>query len=83
MRRIRLRKRRQARSPHDRTSCSGSPAHCFAPVLRGGPVEAFFARHTDPRYDLWRGGEPQSNSDKPWLWRQARGEAWAPGFEAG
>lgn len=40
-----------------------------------------FERYSIPKYDLWRGGAPQSNSDKPWLWRQAWGPDWTPGHE--
>ncbi len=43
-------------------------------------IDAFFARYSDPRYNLWTGGTPKSNSDKAWLWQEAWGEDWAAGF---
>ncbi len=39
-------------------------------------IDSFFGRYADPKYDLWRGGSAKSNSDKPWLWRDAWGEKW-------
>ncbi len=35
----------------------------------------------EPKYDLWKGGMPQSNSDKPWLWKQTWGEDWDASFQ--
>ncbi|MEM7336115.1 MAG: sulfatase-like hydrolase/transferase [Chloroflexota bacterium] len=40
----------------------------------------FFSKHSAERYDLWRGGTTKSNSDKPWLWQGAWGQAWQPVF---
>jgi len=44
-------------------------------------IGRFFKQYSDPNYDLWNGGAPQSNSDKPWLWKEAWGEDWAAGFQ--
>ena len=44
-------------------------------------IDDFFNQYADPRYDLWKGGMPQSNSDKPWLWQEAWGSGWAAGFQ--
>lgn len=68
--------------PQEKVNLSGKREFAAVEAELAGRIEAFFARHSDPRYDLWKGGAPQSNSDKPWLWRQAWGEGWAPGFEA-
>ncbi len=38
----------------------------------------FFAEHADPRFDLWTGGRPKSNTSRSWLWEDAWGEDWAP-----
>ena len=43
-------------------------------------IDDFFDRYRDPRFDLWRGGAAKSNSDKPWLWRDAWGEGWGEVF---
>ena len=39
-------------------------------------IDSFFKRYANPKYDLWQGGSAKSNSDKPWLWQDAWGEAW-------
>jgi arylsulfatase A-like enzyme len=39
-------------------------------------IDTFFSRYADPRFDLWQGGCARGNSDKPWLWQDAWGEAW-------
>ncbi len=44
-------------------------------------IDAFFGNHAEPRYDLWNGGMPQSNSDKPWLWKEAWGADWEASFQ--
>lgn len=44
-------------------------------------ITRFFDQYSDPRYDLWRGGVPKSNSDKPWLWQQAWGSNWHAEFQ--
>lgn len=41
-----------------------------------GRIESFFDQYADPRYDLWHGGRAKSNSDKPFLWRDAWGDGW-------
>ena len=45
-----------------------------------GRIDIFFDRYANPAYDLWHGGRPKSNSDKPWLWQDAWGEEWAAVF---
>ena len=44
-------------------------------------IDMFFGTYTDPDYDPWKGGIPQSNSDKPWLWKEAWGEDWDASFQ--
>jgi arylsulfatase A-like enzyme len=41
-------------------------------------IDTFFARYSDQRYDLWRGGAPKSNTSRSWLWRDAWGSGWSP-----
>jgi arylsulfatase A-like enzyme len=41
-------------------------------------LDGFFARHSEAKYDLWKGGTPKSNSSRPWLWRDAWGPEWNP-----
>jgi len=56
------------------------PAHAILAESLRQRIDDFFDRYSDPRFDLWRGGAAKSNSDKPWLWRDAWGEAWAEVF---
>lgn len=44
-------------------------------------IDTFFGNYAEPRYDLWNGGMPQSNSDKPWLWKEAWGADWEASFQ--
>ncbi|MEX0807863.1 MAG: sulfatase-like hydrolase/transferase [Dongiaceae bacterium] len=44
-------------------------------------VEAFFARYSDPRFDLWNGGTVKSNSTRPWLWQESWGADWTPVYD--
>ncbi len=68
--------------PGEKHNLADDPAHGAIVADLIARIDAFFARHSDPAHDLWSGGAPQSNSDKPWLWRQAWGPDWSPGFEA-
>ena len=45
-------------------------------VALSARIDAFFNQYAHPKYDLWQGGSAKSNSDKPWLWRDAWGERW-------
>jgi len=69
--------------PAEKTNLAGLPetAEVTGQLLQ--KLTTFFAQYSDPRYDLWQGGAPQSNSDKPWLWREAWGASWSPQFETG
>lgn len=51
-----------------------------ADVIRDlrGRLEAYFARHSEPRFDLWKGGRVKSNSTRPWLWQEVWGQDWVP-----
>ena len=43
-------------------------------------ITAFFETHSDPRYDLWRGGTAKSNVTYEKLWQDAWGDDWRPEF---
>ncbi len=67
--------------PLERTDLAGDPAYADTAHELIAQIDGFFTRYADPRYDLWHGGRPQSNSDKPWLWKEAWGEEWEAGFQ--
>ena len=41
-------------------------------------IDVFFHTFADPKFDLWNGGAPKSNTSRPWLWKDAWGEDWQP-----
>jgi len=61
------------RAPRD---CADEPYYASLK----GDLQAFFEQHSDPRYDLWRGGSVKSNCAYSPLWRDAWGADWAPQF---
>jgi arylsulfatase A-like enzyme len=64
--------------PGETRNLIGEPAVASTAAALASRLDAFFAGHTDPSYDLWKGGAPKSNSSRPWLWRDAWGEGWKP-----
>jgi arylsulfatase A-like enzyme len=70
-----------ASDPHEKVNLVDDPAHAVVAADLIARIEQFFARHSRPEYDLWHGGAPQSNSDKPWLWQQAWGDGWHGQFQ--
>ncbi len=69
--------------PGERDNLAADPAHDGVRKMLRQRIERFFGTYSDPRYDLWRGGAPQSNSDKPWLWKEAWGNDWSAPFQSG
>ncbi len=43
-------------------------------------LEQHFANHSDPKFDLWKGGTAKSNSDKAFFWKSIWGDAWEEVF---
>ncbi len=66
--------------PHEKNNLANDPQHAPTAAELSARITAFFNDHSDPRYDLWKGGTTKSNSDKPWLWKDAWGDQWAPDF---
>ena len=64
--------------PLELTNLAADPAHATVIAQLGERLDRFFARYADPQYDLWTGGRPKSSSSRPWIWRDAWGEAWTP-----
>ena len=40
----------------------------------------YFEKHSDPSYDLWRGGSAKSNVSNPKFWKEAWGPDWKTTF---
>ena len=66
--------------PSEKTNLINNPQYAGTAKSLSARVDAFFQQHADPQYDLWHGGSTKSNSDKPWLWKDAWGEDWEPTF---
>jgi arylsulfatase A-like enzyme len=43
-------------------------------------VDNFFAKYSNPQWDLWSGGTVKSNSTRPFLWNEIWGDDWAPDY---
>ena len=66
--------------PLEKNNLVGNPEYAEIAKDLVSQINTFFERYSDQRYDLWTGGTPKSNSDKPWLWQEAWGEDWAASF---
>ena len=66
--------------PLEKVDLAGNPEYAQVSAELVAKIDRFFAEHSDPEYDLWQGGAPQSNTDKPWLWKEAWGEDWSAEF---
>ena len=69
--------------PLEKVNLVGKPAYTDIAHELIQRIDAFFGAFAEPKYDLWKGGMPQSNSDKPWLWKEAWGEDWDASFQGG
>jgi len=67
--------------PGEHLNVAQNPEYAETVQLLSDRVDDFFSRFSDPRYDLWKGGTVKSNSDRPWLWKDAWGEDWKGVFE--
>lgn len=64
--------------PDERTNLAADAARAGDAADLRSRIEAFLLTHSDPKFDLWRGGSGTSNVTYPALWRQAWGDGWAP-----
>ena len=66
--------------PTEKNNVIMKPEYAAVAESLSAQIRSFFGQYSVPEYDLWRGGSTKSNSDKPWLWRDAWGEKWQPIF---
>lgn len=64
--------------PDERVNLSGQSAQADIEKELSGRIDDFFSFYADPRFDLWNGGAVKSNTSRPWLWKDAWGDDWAP-----
>ena len=64
--------------PDERQNLIDDPEHELVQTHLLDQLQEFFDSHTEPRFDLWWGGRPKSNTSRQWLWPDAWGPDWAP-----
>ena len=69
-----------ATDPLERTNLIELPEQTAIADRLRDRVSSFFDTHSEPRFDLWRGGSAKSNVTYDQLWKDAWGEDWAPEF---
>jgi arylsulfatase A-like enzyme len=67
--------------PLEKVNLVAAPEYAEISIELIQRIDRFFGTYAEPRYDLWQGGMAQSNSDKPWLWKQAWGKDWHASFQ--
>jgi hypothetical protein len=43
-------------------------------------LDVFFETHSNPKWNLWKGGTVKGNSTRPFLWQEIWGEDWKPTY---
>ena len=66
------------RDPDERVNLAGIENYRETEKELSNKINAFFNTYADPKFDLWKGGRPKSNTSRPWLWKDAWGEDWQP-----
>ncbi len=66
--------------PDERNDVGDDPANRAVVEALTARLNAFFEKYSDPKWNLWKGGTLKSNSSRPFLWKEAWGESWKPGF---
>ncbi|MBT5433696.1 MAG: sulfatase-like hydrolase/transferase [Alphaproteobacteria bacterium] len=64
--------------PDERNDLATDPEYAAVIAELSERIDGFFAEHSNPDWDLWRGGRVKSNSTRPFLWKHAWGDNWAP-----
>jgi arylsulfatase A-like enzyme len=62
---------------------AGDPARADVVAELSGELHAFFARHADPRYDLWNGGRSQGLVSRYLTFKERYGPEWDLTMEVG
>lgn len=68
------------RDPEEKSNVVSEEEHAGVEQSLSTRIDDFFQEYSASAYDLWAGGSTKSNTDKPWLWQDAWGEAWQPIF---
>ena len=68
------------KDPDERNNVAQLPEYAAVVAELTGRLDVFFSRHSNPRWDLWKGGTAKSNSTRPFLWKEVWGDGWAPDY---
>ena len=66
--------------PDERVNLAQDPKYAEVVAELSARVDEFYAKYTNPRWDLWKGGVVKSNSTRPFLWKEVWGDDWAPKY---
>lgn len=66
--------------PDERQNLAQQPDYVDVVTKLSDRLKDFFSQHSNPRWDLWKGGTVKSNSTRPFLWKEVWGDEWAPEF---
>jgi len=69
-----------ARDPEERNNLAGDPQFEEQVRMLSNMLESFFDTYSDSKWNLWEGGIAKSNSTRQFLWKEAWGEEWNPGY---
>jgi hypothetical protein len=66
------------KDPGQRNDVASDPAYSAVVSQLDEQLVTFYRDHSDPRYDLWRGGRAKGSVLRPDLYRGLYGPQWAP-----
>ena len=64
--------------PDERNNLAQDAGYADIREKLSAQLDAFFANHSNPKWDLWQGGSCKSNSTRPFLWQEVWGKDWMP-----
>jgi len=68
------------KDPDERNNVAQLPEYAAVVAKLTSRLDVFFSQHSNPRWDLWKGGVVKSNSTRPFLWKEVWGDGWTPDY---
>lgn len=66
--------------PDERVNLALCAKHQNIINILKGEIHNYFQDYSNPKWDLWKGGTANSNSTRPFLWKEIWGEDWEPAY---
>jgi arylsulfatase A-like enzyme len=66
--------------PDERKNLSQQPDYADVVANLSDQLDDFFSQHSNPCWNLWKGGSVKSNSTRPFLWQEVWGQDWKPEY---